>query len=387
MKKKLQKMDLLLLFSSSILAAIGVIAIYSASSVVTVLSQMLSSNYYFIKQITIIGLATIFSLFFILFFKHRLYKNKFIIYTLTVIIILLLIGLKYFGKNVNGSNSWYDLGIFNLQPSEFAKPILIFFMAVYYEYLINKKERNWYHYCIPFAVAIVMGVLILKQPDLGGAIIIALLCLLTFASIPMNRFIKRKYTLLIWGAIILVVVLGLSIGPKVLSEYQLNRLNFVAPCTRYTESTGYQVCNSEIAIKNGGLTGLGFGNSTQKYLYLPEAHTDFIFPIIVEETGILGGLVVLILYILMLYSILKIAKGATSISDSIIAYSTFIYLTIHILINLLGVLALMPLTGVPLPLLSYGGSFNICVIVLLFICQRIAIDSKNTKIKEKIKRL
>ena len=101
----------------------------------------------------------------------------------------------------------------------------------------------------------------------------------------------------------------------------------------------------------------------------------------------LGGIVVLLLYVLMLYSILRIAKGAIRISDSIIAYGTFIYLTIHILINLLGILALMPLTGVPLPLLSYGGSFNINVIVLLFICQRIAIDTKNQKVREKIKKL
>ena len=387
MRKKIKKMDLLLLFSSVILTIIGVVAIYSASSVLTVLSQMVASNYYLIKQLLIIGFASLFSIIFILFFKYRLYKNKFIIYSLTGVVLVLLIGLSFFGKNVNGSRSWYDLGFFNLQPSEFAKPILILFMAVYYEWLINKKEKIWYYYIVPFGIAILMGVLIIKQPDLGGAIIIALITLLTFASLPINKYIKKKISIIIWIGIGLVCLLGFTLGPKLLNEYQLNRLEFKEPCSRYTEATGYQVCNAEIAIKNGGLTGLGFGKSKQKNLYLPEAHTDFIFPIIVEETGMVGGVVVLLLYGLMLYSILRIAKSAVNVGDSIIAYSTFIYLTVHILVNLLGVLALMPLTGVPLPLISYGGSFNICVIVLLFICQRIAIDSKNTKIKEKIKRL
>ncbi len=208
-----------------------------------------------------------------------------------------------------------------------------------------------------------------------------------FFSIPYNKFIRKKNNLIVGVGILICIILALLIGPKVLNQYQLKRFEFRAPCTRYTESTGYQVCNGQIAIKNGGLTGLGFGNSTQKYLYLPEAHTDFIFPIICEEVGVLGGCVVLVLYLLMLYSILRIAKSAANVYDSIAAYGTFTYLTIHILINLLGVTASMPLTGVPLPLLSYGGSFNINVIILLFVCQRIAIDSKKANIKEKIKKL
>ena len=215
----------------------------------------------------------------------------------------------------------------------------------------------------------------------------SVLVTIVFFSIPYNKYVRSLNNKIVGGAIIACILLAVLVGPHVLSQYQLNRFQFAAPCTRYTESTGYQVCNSQIAIKNGGLTGLGFGNSTQKYLYLPEAHTDFIFPIICEEVGILGGIVVLILYLLMLYSILRIAKGASNVYDSIIAYGTFVYLTIHILVNLLGVTASMPLTGVPLPLLSYGGSFNICVIALLFVCQKIAMDSKKAKIKENIKKL
>ena len=385
MKDKFKKLDLLLLLTSVILAIIGVVAIYSASSVLTVLSQGVSSNYYLGKQVIILLIACVLS--YIFLFKMRLYKRRKLVYIIMGFIIISLLGLQYYGKTVNGSQSWYDLGFFNFQPSEFAKTALIFFMAVYFDWLDKKQEKRWYLYLIPLGVAGVTGFLILKQPDLGGAIIIALICILTFISVPMNKYVKRKCFLVIFSIVCIVGVLIPILGPKLISEYQLKRFEFWAPCTRYQESTGYQVCNSFIAIKNGGLTGVGFGNSTQKYLYLPEAHTDFIFPIICEELGYLGGIVVLLIYVLLLFAVLRVAMNAYRASDSIIAYGTFIYLTVHIIINLFGVLALMPLTGVPLPLLSYGGSFNINVVILLFICQRIAVDSKNAKIKEKIKKL
>ena len=385
MNKVFKRMDKLLLITSIILMIIGVVSIYSASSVYSVLSKGEDSNHYLVRQCLFIGAAFIFSLIFI--FKLKLYKKKGIVYASLVFIIIALFGLPYGGITVNNARSWYSLGFFNFQPSEFAKPILILFMAAFYDKLIENKERRWYMYLIPFVVAGIIALMVYKQPDLGGAIIIALLVTLIFFSIPYNKFIRRRNNTIVGGAILVVAILAIVVGPHVLSEYQLKRFEFTAPCTRYTESTGYQVCNGQIAIKNGGLTGLGFGNSTQKYLYLPEAHTDFIFPIICEEVGILGGIAVLALYLLMLYSILRIAKDASNVYDSIIAYGTFIYLTIHILVNLLGVTASMPLTGVPLPLLSYGGSFNICVIALLFVCQRIAMDSKKAKIKENIKKL
>ena len=144
------------------------------------------------------------------------------------------------------------------------------------------------------------------------------------------------------------------------------------------------MCNGFIAIKNGGLFGLGFGNSTQKYLYLPEAHTDFIFPIIIEELGLIVGIFIIIGYAFILYRILLIAKASTNVRNSILAYGTFIYLLLHILINLMGVLALIPLTGVPLPFFSYGGSFTLNEVFMLSICQRVSIETKNTRLKEKI---
>ena len=345
MNKMLKKLDILLLVTSIILMVIGVVAIYSASSVYSVLSRGTDSNHYLIRQLIILGFAFVFSLIFI--FRLKWYKKRWMVYGLLVFIICALVGLFFSDFTVNNARSWYPLGFFNFQPSEFAKPILILFMAAYYDWLIEKKERRWYIYLIPFVIAGIIAFLIYEQPDLGGAIIIFLLVTIMFFSIPYNKFIRKKNNLIVGGAILVGIILALLVGPHVLNQDQLKRFEFTAPCTRYTESTGYQVCNGQIAIKNGGLTGLGFGNSTQKYLYLPEAHTDFIFPIICEEVGILGGIAVLVLYLLMLYSILRIAKDASTVFDSIVAYGTFVYLTIHILVNLLGVTASMPLTGVP----------------------------------------
>jgi len=164
----------------------------------------------------------------------------------------------------------------------------------------------------------------------------------------------------------------------------LQRFQFANPCTRYTENTGYQVCNGFIAIHNGGLFGVGLGNSSQKYLYLPESHTDFIFPIIIEEWGAIVGVLLILGYMIMLYRILKIAREAENLRLSILAYGVFLYLLFHILVNLLGVLALIPLTGVPLPLLSYGGSFTLNVVIMLFVVERVNIENKTIKTKREM---
>ena len=174
-------------------------------------------------------------------------------------------------------------------------------------------------------------------------------------------------------------------GADILNSRQLSRLKFQNPCSRYTEETGYQVCNGFIAIKNGGLLGAGLGNSTQKYLYLPESHTDFIFPIIVEELGLVVGILIVIGYLAILLRILKVAKETYNLRNSILCYGTFIYLAAHVLVNLCGVLALIPLTGVPLPLLSYGGSYTINVVLVLFVVLRVSIENNNTRVKKELK--
>ena len=175
---------------------------------------------------------------------------------------------------------------------------------------------------------------------------------------------------------VLILALVMSITGKGLSDSQKSRFNFKDPCTRYREKTGYQVCNGYIAINSGGLLGSGYGNSKQKYLYLPEAHTDFIFAIIIEEMGLLVGILIILSYFIMIWRILMIGKRAYNLQGSIICYGVATYLALHVMINLGGVLGVIPLTGVPLPFYSYGGSFMINLLICLALVQRVSVENK-----------
>ena len=381
MKKILAKMDLWLLTITVLYLILGSIMIYSASSILTFLKQDVPSNYYFIRQLLILGVSFLLSL---IFLKIPTSKYRYFSSLAMFGILASLIGLYISGKIANGTKGWYDLGFFNMQPAEFAKTISIIYLAVVYNKLLANKEKNYFKYIAPLVLCGIAAGLVLLQPDLGTALIITGLAFGIFFAIPLSKNIKNQ-CLKFLGICVVGGAFGLVLfSDKVFNEYQVKRLQFQNPCSRYTESTGYQVCNGFIAIKNGGLFGLGFGNSTQKYLYLPEAHTDFIFPIIIEELGLITGIFIIIGYAFILYRILLIAKKATNVRNSILAYGTFIYLLLHILINLMGVLALIPLTGVPLPFFSYGGSFTLNEVIMLSICQRVSIETQNTRIKEKI---
>ena len=240
---------------------------------------------------------------------------------------------------------------------------------------------------IPVAISLLIAVLIAMQPDFGTALIICGIVFFVFISLP---FVKENLVkILKIGAVCLVVASFalLYSGAEIFNSRQLQRFEFRNPCERYQDNTGYQVCNGFIAIHNGGLFGVGLGNSSQKYLYLPESHTDFIFPIIVEELGLIIGITLIIGYVIMLWRILKIARSAENLRLSILAYGVFLYLLFHILINLLGILALIPLTGVPLPFLRYGGSFTINVVIMLFVVQRVNIENKTIKAKREMAKI
>lgn len=385
MRKLLSKMDIPLLLIMLLFIVLGLTMIYSASSVSSVVRYGYAPYHFFVRQAIFVGVSLFVGFTLIIRLPTRTYGA--LAWPLLIAIILALVLLFIKGEVTNNAQSWYDFGFFSLQPSEFAKSILIVFMAVFYNKLNYKKSKNIYSYLIPLAAGALIAGLVIMQPDLGSAAIIAGIVFLTFISIPlvknnMIRFIK----IIAIGLVIGLIVLLYS-GADFLNSMQMDRLTFQNPCSRYTETTGYQVCNGFIAINNGGLFGVGLGNSTQKYLYLPESHTDFIFPIIVEELGLITGILIILGYIFMLYRILKIAKSSENLRCSVLAYGTFWFLTLHILVNLLGILALIPLTGVPLPFLSYGGSFTVNVIIMLFVVERVNIENNINKTKREIKAL
>lgn len=384
MKKLIAKMDKPLLILTIIFSIIGLIMIFSASNVAAVLRYSVSPYYFFVKQLIFLIIAYLFSLLFIIKFPLRHYKK--FMPLLIIGVLIALFGLFIYGNVVNSAQSWYRLGgIISIQPSEFAKTIIIIYFAMYFG--INYDEKNEYSFLRPLAIGVAVCLLVAAQPDFGGALIIAGIVFFLLICIPVISKQKTKLLTLIGGSLIIIAGVFLYTGSDLFSKTQLSRLTFQNPCSRYTEDTGYQVCNGFIAVSNGGLFGKGLGNSSQKYLYLPEAHTDFIFPIVVEELGAIIALLILAGYAFILFRILKIAKKSVSLRGSIIAYGAFLFMLFHILVNLLGVFAIIPLTGVPLPFLSYGGSFNLNLIVLLFLTQRVAIETKDFKMKSETKNI
>ena len=235
-----------------------------------------------------------------------------------IFIILALIGLFPYGTITNSARSWYDLGFFSFQPSEFAKSVIIVFLAVSLDKISRSEDYSINKIIMPFVFVLIICGLTIFQPDLGTACIIGGIAFLIFLSLPFNT--KKVRGLKMTGIVTVIACFTILVFGGHLTAEQNSRLTYQKPCTRYTEKTGYQVCNGFIAISNGGLTGAGLGNSTQKYLYLPEAYTDFIFPVIIEEWGAIGGIIILILFIVLLYRILKIAKNAPNLRGSIIAY-------------------------------------------------------------------
>lgn len=382
MKDTLRRLDIPLLIITIILLVIGLVMIFSASSITAVLRYGKPDYYFFAKQL-VVAVCGIVASFIIFFIPTKSYNFLSIIGMIAIF--GLLFALRIYGETTNNATSWFSAGIFGIQPSEFSKTIIILYLATVYGN--RKRFKKMFDIFIWILPCIVIFGMICAEPDFGTASIIALICIAIVLSLPIEN---KKLSWILFGGIVTVAACAIIFivnGEGYLSETQLERFTFSNPCERYLEDTGYQVCNGYIAIHNGGLFGLGLGNSTQKFLYLPEAHTDFIFPIIVEELGLIGGSIILILYIVLLFRILVIARNASSLRGSIIAFGTFALILVHICINLGGVLALIPLTGVPLPFLSYGGSNLINVIILVALTQRVAIETSEAKYHKEVKKV
>lgn len=370
MKKILKYIDKPLLVASVILFIFGLIMVFSASNVTAYMSYAASPYNYFIKQ-GIFLLGGLFMAFIMIKFNTRSYG--FFSSGLLFIIILSLSVLLVIGSEKNQAVSWFDLGFMTIQPSEFAKIITIVYLAYYYDK--NKdKLSSWTKSLFPIGLTIIIAALIFIQPDLGTTIIYSAIVAAIFFAVPIAKEIKYKTAFMLLGLIAFGAIIIIGSGKEVLLKRQLERFDFSNPCEKILDN-GNQVCNCYIAINNGGLTGVGLGNSTQKYLYLPEAHTDFIFAIIIEELGIIIGIALILTYIFILFRILLIGRKCPNNRGAILCYGIAIYIFLHIAVNLMGIMGIMPMTGVPLPFMSYGGSYTICLIAALTIVQRVSYEN------------
>ena len=376
MKKTFKRMDKPLFFSTVVLCVIGLIMIFSSSSVSAVLRYSTSTYHFFIKQLIFLLFGFAVGIFFVLRHPIKKYKKFSIVYFLGVMISL--IALFSYGSIINSANSWFALGPITIQPSEFAKSAIILYVAFFFDANIASKER--FFYLRPLIACFVIVGLIFIQPDLGTAAIVGLLIYMVFMSLPLSKKDKDIKMFKIAGtSLIGLVVLVMIFGGGFLNSEQASRLTYKNPCSRYIEKTGYQVCNGMIAMNNGGLFGVGLGRSSQKRMYLPDDHTDFIFPIIVEELGAVAGVAIILLYVFIMFRLLRISKNATTLAGSVIAFGTASVIMLHLLINFGGILALIPMTGVPVPLLSYGGSVTLNILFLLFLSLRVSVETSKSK--------
>ena len=375
-KKILKYIDKPLLITTVILFLFGLLMVFSASNVTAYMSHAVSPYNYFIKQgiFLFIGLLV-----FLIMIKFNTKSYGFFSWGLLIITAVSLCVLLIVGTAKNKAVSWFDLGFVSIQPSEFIKVITIVFLADYYD-KNSKKLKTWGKSLFPIGICAIIAGLIFVQPDLGTTIIYVAIVGIIFLSVPIAKEIKFKTVFSILGLFFFGSIVLLGSGKGVLLERQMERFNFSNPCAKILD-TGNQVCNCYIAINNGGLTGVELGNSTQKYLYLPEPYTDFIYAIVVEELGVIVGVLLILIYIFIIFRILLIGRKSPNNRGAVICYGVAIYIFLHIAINLLGIMGIMPMTGVPLPFISYGGSFTICLIAALTMVQRVSIE--NGILKEK----
>lgn len=354
-KKSFKKFDFLLLITTILLCIYGIVIIYSAT-------LSLDSTRYVKTQIasTIIGLIAILVL---VFFDYELLEKLYIpIYVLSIGLLaaVLIVGV---GDEQWGSRSWLYIGSFGFQPAEFAKLGVIISLARIIDK--NKEEINSPKVLAKILVfALIPIVLILQQPDLGTAIVFVFFT----AVMLFVAGLRIKYYLAALGA----GILSLPIVWLQMDYYQKERiLNFINP-GRDASNTGYQALQSKIAIGSGKIFGRGLFNGTQTQLnYLPEKQTDFIFAVLVEELGFIGGAILLVLYFILLMRMIKIARNTSDTFASLVVTGIASLMFFHIFQNIGMTIGLMPITGIPLPFMSYGGTFQlinlVCVGIVLSI--------------------
>lgn len=375
--KYIKSMDKLLLLVTVVISIYGLFNIVTASSREAVTNMDKSLFYYFYRHSAALILGLMASLFIICIDIKKYSKLLPLIFIGACGLNLWLV-LK--GNSTRGANNWIPLGFFNLQPSEISKIAVIlclsFLFEKFYKSLINYNIKHTEQIWTIILIGISLPVIVFMQKDLGTAIVLVSIFLVLFITSPISRQEKINSSAILIIFIFIGGLLIFSVKGYLLSDAQKSRFNFFDPCSKYAE-TGYQVCNAFIAINHGGAFGVGIGKSTQKYSYIPEPHTDMVFSIISEELGLIRCTLIFIGYIIILYRTLRLSCIANTIRNKYICLGVATFIFMHILINLGGLFGLIPLTGVPLPFLSYGGSFTLTLLISLAFVQRVHIETVN----------
>jgi len=290
-------------------------------------------------------------------------------YLFYIVILFLLIWATLYGVKASGSQRWINLYFINLQPSELMKVAIIICLAKYYHRIQLNQINNFQHILSALIILALPIILVITQPDLGTSILIA------FSGLTVMWFAGLNIKYFIYSFIVLLVSMPFVIS--FLKPYQkLRILTFLNP-NRDPLGAGYQIIQSKIAVGSGGLTGKGFLKGTQSYLeFLPEKHTDFIFTLFAEEYGFLGSLGLLLIYIIIIYRIVRIGLISRSYFSKLFCYSFASAIFLYITVNMSMVLGLLPIVGSPLPIMSYGGSSMLATMIGFSIVMSAKINHK-----------
>ena len=344
-KDKISSIDYILVFSILVLGIISMFAMYSTDG----------GEIKYHTESHILRFCIFFLMFlFLSFIQIRFWHN--VSYLIYISFFLLLLGVKYFGLTSSGSQRWLNFYFMNLQPSELMKIGLILFLAKYYHRVSIENINRLKFLFLPIVALIAPVLLVVTQPDLGTSLLIASggIVVAWLAGVRLKFF---AYSFLAFIAF-------LPIAISFLKPYQKSRiLTFLNP-DRDPLGAGYQIIQSKIAIGSGGLFGKGFLNGSQSYLdYLPEKHTDFIFTLFSEEFGFFGSIMILLLYGIIISRIVKIGNITRSNFGKLYCYGFATSFFIYVIVNMGMVLGLLPIVGSPLPIMSYGGSSMMAIML------------------------
>tara|TARA_B100000963_G_C22632425_1_gene675687 strand:- start:2996 stop:4108 length:1113 start_codon:yes stop_codon:yes gene_type:complete len=363
------KIDALIILPISILLVVGLIMVSSSS--IFIADDMMSDPFYFAKrQSVFIGIGLIFMSIFLILPSDFLYRTDWIVMLLSILLLISLF-IPEIGTSVNGSLRWIRLGPINIQPSEICKFSLIIYVSGYCVRRMS-EINSLRSFLKPLLLLFLISVLIMSQPDLGST---AIICILT-VGILFYAGISFSQLFLLTLLIILLGYLAITSSPMRLARV----LAFTDPfASEVVLNAGWQLSNSLISIGQGGWLGLGLGNSFQKNFFLPEAHTDFIFAILVEELGIIGGVILIFLFLLFFFGTLKVSHESFSKDRNFqgyISFGIFLLFSIQTLFHIAVNIGMLPTKGLTLPFISYGGTSIIIMLSLVGIILRINNENK-----------
>jgi rod shape determining protein RodA len=356
--QKIKNFDYILLICILLLGLISGFSMYSTDG-----GELLFYSQSHIIKFLIFFLMMIFLSFFNIKFWH------FFGYVFYLIVILFLIWVSLYGVKISGSQRWLNLYFLNLQPSELMKVAIILCLAKYYHRIQLDKANSIMGVTVALVILILPIMFVINQPDLGTSILIALsgLVVLWLAGLNVKYFLYSFLTLII----------SLPLVISFLHPYQkLRILSFLDP-DRDPLGAGYQIIQSKIAVGSGGLSGKGFLKGTQSYLeFLPEKRTDFIFTLFSEEYGFIGSISLLLIYVIIIYRVLKIGNSSRSHFAKLFCYGYGSAIFFYVSVNMSMVLGLLPIVGSPLPIMSYGGSSMLATMIGFAIVMSANINQK-----------